>query len=171
MWGKVLLATGSGALIGYATNYIAIKMLFHPYRKVGPFHGVIPNRKESFANQLGSLAKNYSSSIAESKDMRRLRNIAYATTIGRLNWFQKALFGVAYLFSRGNLQNHAPDFSRRITDALRDITRARIMDADMRQVEKVTYQIIGKEFFMLEVYGGLLGGILGFLTAILAGLL
>lgn len=49
-----------GAVIGYFTNYLAVKMLFHPYHpvKVGrlvlPFTpGIIPKRREHLARALG----------------------------------------------------------------------------------------------------------------------
>ena len=49
-----------GALIGYVTNYIAVKMLFHPYepvyfmgRKLPFTPGVIPKRKADMASAVG----------------------------------------------------------------------------------------------------------------------
>lgn len=50
------------ALIGWATNYLAIKMLFHPHnpRKfLGlTFHGVFPKRQAQIAEKLGELVAN-----------------------------------------------------------------------------------------------------------------
>ena len=47
------------ALIGWVTNYLAIKMLFHPHRPkkiLGlTFHGVFPKRQQQIAERLGSL--------------------------------------------------------------------------------------------------------------------
>lgn len=58
---KLLLPPLIGAVIGYCTNYIAVKMLFRPYHpiKIGkwtlPFTpGVIPRRKPELAHALGS---------------------------------------------------------------------------------------------------------------------
>lgn len=49
-----------GAIIGYCTNYIAIKMMFRPFeaKKIGKFKvpftpGIIPRRKESMAKAIG----------------------------------------------------------------------------------------------------------------------
>ena len=49
-----------GALIGYCTNYIAVKMLFHPYKEVKLFGltlpftpGVIPKNKPRLARAIG----------------------------------------------------------------------------------------------------------------------
>ena len=56
LWGPLL-----GALIGYTTNYIAVKMLFRPYKpwKIGSFTlpfapGIVPKRKDALARAIGS---------------------------------------------------------------------------------------------------------------------
>lgn len=58
---QILLPIAVGALIGYCTNYIAIKMLFHPRKpvkfmgKVLPFTpGVIPKNQSRIAHAVGS---------------------------------------------------------------------------------------------------------------------
>ena len=58
---RILLPIAVGALIGYCTNYIAIKMLFHPRKpvtfmgKVFPFTpGVIPKNQSRIAQAVGS---------------------------------------------------------------------------------------------------------------------
>ena len=54
-----------GALIGYCTNYIAVKMLFHPHHEVKvlgrtlPFTpGVIPKNKPRLAHAIGEAVAN-----------------------------------------------------------------------------------------------------------------
>ncbi len=46
------------AFIGYFTNWIAIKMLFHPKNPVTvlgiTFQGIFPKRQKQFAQKLGS---------------------------------------------------------------------------------------------------------------------
>ncbi len=44
-----------GFIIGYLTNYIAIKMLFHPRSRVLGIQGVIPRRKSVLAKQIGEV--------------------------------------------------------------------------------------------------------------------
>lgn len=64
-----------GALIGYCTNYIAVKMLFRPLRpiKIGtvvlPFTpGIIPKRKQALAQALGNAV---GSTLLTSDDLKR----------------------------------------------------------------------------------------------------
>jgi len=54
-----------GALIGYCTNYLAVKMLFRPYKelKIGklkvPFTpGIIPKRRDALAKSIGDAIEN-----------------------------------------------------------------------------------------------------------------
>lgn len=57
---QIILPVLVGSLIGYCTNYLAIKMLFHPYRELHigkwrvPFTpGIIPKNQSRVANSLG----------------------------------------------------------------------------------------------------------------------
>lgn len=59
-WMKILAAPLIGALIGYCTNFIAVKMLFRPLNpvKIGKFTvpftpGIIPKRKPALARAIG----------------------------------------------------------------------------------------------------------------------
>ena len=57
------------AFIGWFTNWIAIKMLFHPKdpkRILGiTFHGIFPKRQKVFAEKLGKLVSNELLSFGE----------------------------------------------------------------------------------------------------------
>lgn len=52
---KILLIPVIGFIIGYFTNYIAIKMLFHPRKKIFGIQGVLPKRKEILARKIGQI--------------------------------------------------------------------------------------------------------------------
>ena len=59
------ISVGVGASIGYITNYIAIKMLFRPYKpvKIGSLtvfpQGIIPREKASLAKKVGGVVRDY----------------------------------------------------------------------------------------------------------------
>jgi uncharacterized membrane protein YheB (UPF0754 family) len=57
-----ILPPATGALIGWGTNWLALKMLFHPRQPVGvgplKFQGVIPRRKMDIAARLGDMVEN-----------------------------------------------------------------------------------------------------------------
>jgi len=52
---KILLMPVIGFIIGYFTNYIAIKMLFHPREKIFGIQGVLPKRKEILAKKISEI--------------------------------------------------------------------------------------------------------------------
>ena len=62
----ILLLAGVGALVGAATNYMAIKMLFRPYKPIYFYKwrlpltpGLIPKRRGDLAIQLGNTVSEY----------------------------------------------------------------------------------------------------------------
>ena len=67
------VSVGVGAVIGYITNYVAIKLLFRPYKpvKFGNLivfpQGVIPREKKALAQKVGSVVKEYILSEEEIK--------------------------------------------------------------------------------------------------------
>ncbi len=67
------VSSGVGAVIGYVTNYVAIKLLFRPYKpiKIGKItvfpQGVIPKEKDALAKKVGEVVKNYILSEEEIK--------------------------------------------------------------------------------------------------------
>ena len=50
------------ALVGWGTNFLAVKMLFHPRQKINllffSLQGVFPKRKEQFSNKLAAVISN-----------------------------------------------------------------------------------------------------------------
>jgi len=69
----LFVSVGVGAAIGYITNYVAIKLLFRPYKsiKLGNLtifpQGVIPREKKHLAIKVGDVVKNYILSEEEIK--------------------------------------------------------------------------------------------------------
>ena len=53
---KILLLPIVGFIIGYFTNYLAIKMLFYPKYKTFGIQGVLPKRKEILAKKIGEVS-------------------------------------------------------------------------------------------------------------------
>ena len=55
---KLLLIPLIGFVIGYFTNYIAIKMLFYPRKSVLGFQGILPKRRREIAERIGNASLN-----------------------------------------------------------------------------------------------------------------
>lgn len=48
-----------GAFVGYVTNYLAIKLLFRPKRRVLGIQGLLPKRKAEIARRAGEVVNGY----------------------------------------------------------------------------------------------------------------
>jgi uncharacterized membrane protein YheB (UPF0754 family) len=70
------------AFIGWFTNWIAIKMLFHPKEPkkiLGiTFHGIFPKRQQQFAEKLGKLVSERKLAVATHINIRRSSVLARA---------------------------------------------------------------------------------------------
>lgn len=71
LWGPLV-----GAVIGYFTNFLAVKMLFRPYKpwKIGSFTlpftpGIVPRRKNQLARAIGDAVGNYLFTGDDLKDL------------------------------------------------------------------------------------------------------
>ena len=53
---KIILIPIIGAIIGLITNWIAVKMLFHPRKKIFGIQGVIPKRKKEIAKRIEDIS-------------------------------------------------------------------------------------------------------------------
>lgn len=76
-----------GAVIGYCTNYIAVKMLFRPYKeiKIGRFTlpftpGIIPKRKNDLAAAVGKAVGNTLLTEEDMESMLLSRDMEYSIT-------------------------------------------------------------------------------------------
>jgi len=58
MWNKLLIPV-VGAFIGWITNVIAIKLLFHPYTGRFGIQGLLPKNKDETAKRLGKIVKEH----------------------------------------------------------------------------------------------------------------
>lgn len=94
-----------GAVIGYFTNYIAVKMLFHPHYEVKVFGrtlpftpGVIPKNRGRLAHAIGEAVAN----VLLTKD-----DIAGLITDDRVNTASTALVAGSNLFGEESLEDFA----------------------------------------------------------------
>src|SRR3989344_9315004 len=56
----------TGGIIGWLTNYLAIKLLFYPRKKVFGIQGLIPKRKEKLAEKIAEASLSFLPSKIES---------------------------------------------------------------------------------------------------------
>ncbi len=184
------------ALIGWATNYLAIKMLFHPHEPkkiIGlTFHGVFPKRQAQIAEKLGELVANELFSIKDvAKKIEDLSTQPEAleevgkriekTIRGKL----MAAFPMLSMFLSDEMiekvtslfKGELEDFLRVSAEGLSSkleesvdvqaLVREKVQAFSSNKVEELLLGFMEQEFRFIEKIGAVLGFIIGCIQLVL----
>jgi uncharacterized membrane protein YheB (UPF0754 family) len=178
------------ALIGWLTNYIAVKMLFHPRRaiRLGPFsvQGVFPKRQTELAANLGRLVEQ---ELVSHEDIQTaLENPEFAALCQEivqarlkvfLNGKLSSIHPMASMFLTGKVVNAleamlAKELEEAMPDLLhqagqeleRRVDFAKLVEEkvaafSMDKLEDVLFSIMRREFRFIELVGAVLGFLIG----------
>lgn len=177
------------ALIGWVTNYIAVKMLFRPQRPVRilglTFQGLVPQRQRQLAVKI---AETIEQNLISHKDVQQaLQSPETAKQIEQLIEQQIDLFlrdklsmiPMIQAFLQGELANQikgllASQFKSSIPGLLdglmdkvesqlnfREIVRQKVESFDLGRLEEIIYEISARELKTIELLGGVLGFVVG----------
>lgn len=178
------------ALTGYITNYIAIKMLFHPRKKVKilflEIQGIFPKRQKNLAEKLGKIVAEELFSIEDVKNS--LQNPDSTEDIStivdtRLNDFldNRLIEAMPMLAMFMNdeikqkikstlleeVQLMLPELIDRFISKIEndvDIEKTvyeKVVSFSTDKLEDILYSIMSKEFKFIEILGGVLGFMIG----------
>jgi len=183
------------ALIGWVTNYIAIKMLFHPRKpsKLAFFtvQGILPRRQSDIAVQLGRIVATellssedlieqltnqrsrsiYNAFIDEQSEIFIREKLHKAIPVSRLLLRSKTLEKLKSAFA-DELIEKLPDLVEKITTPregsldIQQLVEDRVRTFSTDRLEKLLYDILAKEFRFIEVLGAVLGFLIGVLQLI-----
>ena len=183
-----------GALIGWATNWLAVKMLFRPHQPIGigplRFQGVVPRRHQALAE---SIAETVQEELISADDIAQLvQKLATSDQIrdrlkGRIDVLieeQLQSFGpmvAAFLPNdlvdkiRSRVEQEVFSFVEELgTDLhgtlgqqldLKQKVRDRILAFELDQMERLVLRVAKKELRHIELLGGVLGFIVGLVEA------
>ena len=182
-----------GALIGYATNWLAVKMLFRPRKPtgIGPFQfqGVVPRRQEALAD---SIAETVQDELISAKDVAALvQKIATSEDVRQKLQKKVDTLIADQLQSLGPMASFLPadlveKIKRRIEEEVfafveemgedlhgvlgRELdvkgkVRERILAFELDQMEQLVLRVARKELRHIEILGGFLGLIVGLAQA------
>jgi len=178
------------AIIGWLTNYLAVKMLFHPKVPLNllgiSIQGVFPKRQKKLAEKLGSLVAKELFSIGDitkkiediaksEKSMELIGKRIEKTIRNKLvkSFPMLAMFltddmveKVTNLF-KSELQDFLTDFSQDIRERLEEnidvekLVRDKVEAFSSDKLEQILFAIMKKEFRFIEIIGAVLGFIIG----------
>lgn len=186
------------ALIGWITNYIAVKMIFRPRKPVNilgvQIQGLIPKRKSDLARKIGDTVEK---ELISHQDIQRIVNtpdfheeILVAITEVIENFITKKLGAnplVAMILNgdmaaqmkaslTAEMRKIIPEFIEsmflKMENKLdfKEIIRNKIERFDLLKLEKIIYNIAAKELRAIEIFGGVLGFVVGLVQIALISL-
>jgi len=184
------------AFIGWFTNWIAIKMLFHPKQPVNfaglKIQGIFPKRQQQFAEKLGKLVSEELLSFAEIESkITRPENVQriLPQIEGHIDYFLreklKEALPVINMFIGDKTidtlkQTFLAELETLFPSVMKNYMTQLEKDLDLEKIvvekvasfssdklESILTQIMSKEFKFVEIIGGVLGFIIGLLQILL----
>jgi uncharacterized membrane protein YheB (UPF0754 family) len=192
----LLLIPIISAFIGWFTNWIAIKMLFHPKepKKIMgiTFHGIFPKRQKQFAEKLGKLVSeellsfsDIESKITDSKNLDKIMpmidshldtflRVKLADAMPMISMFigEKTINQLKEVFMK-EMQELFPVIMTNYMGKLKSdldlekIVVEKVSSFSSDKLESILNQIMAKEFKFVEIIGGVLGFIIGLLQVVI----
>lgn len=184
------------AFIGWFTNWIAIKMLFHPRqpkRILGiTFHGIFPKRQRQFAEKLGKLVSeellsftDIESKITDPANLDKIMpmidqhiddflRIKLAEAMPMISMFigDKTINQLKEIFMK-EMHLLFPQIMGNYLNKLQDqldleqIVVEKVAGFSSDKLEMILNQIMAKEFKFVEIIGGVLGFIIGLVQVVI----
>jgi uncharacterized membrane protein YheB (UPF0754 family) len=184
------------AFIGWFTNWIAIKMLFHPKepkRILGIiFHGIFPKRQQQFATRLGVLVASellhFDEIAVKMKNPAKLKELnpiieAHLDSFLKVKLQEKMPVISMFVGDKTmdklkdgmmeEIEVLLPEIITKYTDNLSqqiDIERIvteKVASFSSDKLEQILASIMSKEFRFVEILGGVLGFIIGVIQVLL----
>ncbi|MEM9672959.1 MAG: DUF445 family protein [Bacteroidota bacterium] len=178
------------ALTGWITNYIAIKMLFHPREKVKvlffELQGIFPKRQKKLAEKLGKVVADelfsmddVRTAITDQANMDEVHQVIDQKLDEFLEERMMESMPMLYVFMsdemrvkikatlQKELQAMLPELISSFADRIErevDVEKTvyeKVVNFSTDKLEEILYSIMRKEFKFIEILGGILGFIIG----------
>jgi uncharacterized membrane protein YheB (UPF0754 family) len=193
-WLPWVLLPAVGALIGFATNWLAIKMLFHPRQKRFGLQGLLPRRQKELAASVGDvvadelldldqllsgldtvdLRPSFEELIdraleAKIHDLKRIPLIGSMITPERLSGIRNSVIE-ELVKAQPTIVAKLKDIAREKVD-IRTAVSSRLEGFDLLRLESVVTRVASKEMRAIEWWGAIVGGLIGLVQAAILALL
>ncbi len=196
---KIILIPLISAFIGWFTNWIAIKMLFHPKLPVKflgiTFQGIFPKRQQQFAEKLGKLVsqellsfKDIEQKITSPDNLKKVMPVVeehidhflrkkLADTMPVISMFigDKTIEQLKGVFMQEleilfpQLMNNYMQNLQTELD-LEKIVTQKVSNFSSDKLEEILNAIMSKEFRFVEIIGAVLGFVIGVMQLVIAQL-
>ncbi len=192
---KISILSIIGALIGWLTNIIAIKLIFRPLNPIRipllnfSIQGLIPKRREEIAKSIGDVIEDELLSMDEIigkliKDenisqvkfvlKRKIHDIVSEKLPSIIpNAFKGMIYSYIDDLIESEGENIFRELSQKIVDkateeiSLSEIVQEKINSFELERIEKIVISVAKKELKHIEVLGGILGLIIGLIQGLI----
>lgn len=184
------------AFIGWFTNWIAIKMLFHPRqpkRILGiTLHGIFPKRQKIFAEKTGKLVsaellsfEDIRQKITDPENLKKIMpmmegqienflRVKLSSELSFLSLFigNKTISSLKKIFMQ-ELEILFPrimkDYAGHLQEELdlEKIVTEKVAAFSSEKLESILFQIMSREFRFVEITGGIIGFIIGLVQVVI----
>lgn len=187
---ELILIVLISAIIGWITNYLAIKMLFRPYKEINlglfKIQGLIPRRRAEIGQGIANViekelisVKDVIENIDRDKFSLKLEELIDQILQKNLKSKLKEMFPLMQFFLTDNVMSEISStiknvvmenqdkiievFSNYVEDNIKFtlIISEKISSFSLDKLEKIIIELAKKELKHIEVIGGILGGIIG----------
>ncbi len=177
------------ALIGYVTNYVAVRMLFRPHRPrrfLGmTIQGLVPRRQREIANSLGTMIErdlfsheDIQAALASAETTQEAAAFVseqvdlFASRIGSQNpmvgmFLQGALLEQVKGMLTEQMREKFPQLVERVVERAEHkldvsaIVSSKVEKFDLSKLEALIYEVSSRELKTIEILGGVLGFFVG----------
>jgi uncharacterized membrane protein YheB (UPF0754 family) len=187
------------AFIGWFTNWLAIKMLFHPKEAINilgmKIQGIFPKRQMQFAEKLGSLVAKelisfdeISSKLHDPSTVQKAMPFIEEKIDGFIKVKLKEEMPLLSMFIKEDtldgikkgmvheIEGMFPTLILKMTDGMKEdldiekIVKDKVSNFSSDKLEEILIAIMSKEFRFVEIIGAVLGFIIGCIQILIANL-
>lgn len=184
-----------GALIGWLTNILAIKMLFRPIKPIRipllniTLQGLIPKRRHDISKSIGEVVETELVSINEIFDKLVTEEnkqeviaiikekllkvidykipsiIPYSIKSKIIDYFEEQINKDAMSILNSSIDGILSEAVHKIK--IGEMVEEKIDELELESMEKLILSLTSKELKYIELLGGMLGGIIGLIQALI----
>ncbi len=195
----LIIIPAISAFIGWVTNWVAIKMLFHPRdpkKILGiTFHGIFPKRQQQFAEKLGKLVSaeflsfdDIEQKISDPENLKKIMPLIENHIDDFLrNRLSNEMPVISMFIGEKTINKLKESFMKEIEllfpQVMKQYAANLKHELDLEQIvikkvagfssdklEEVLYQIMSKEFRFVEIIGAVIGFIIGLMQVLITQL-
>lgn len=186
---KLILIPLVSAFIGWLTNWIAVKMLFHPKKPIRilffVIQGIFHLRQKEIARKLGATIESKLLSHQDIQDVMKSDDIKdnlipvidnyindfvsnrLVTIHPMMAMLPADMVSLIQVKLMEEIENMLPELLKEATNSLeskmniKETIRQKIENFDVSELEDILFSILKSEFRMIEYIGGVLGFFIG----------